>query len=180
MATLGKRLAKARKKKGWKQIDLAVALGDRYSQSLISQIERGRSGISTDGLAKAARELGVSADYLLCLVDDHESAALPTPVGGDSRATHLSRLSEDSTGYSTDTPGILHILQLAGISFANKGSIVPSKIESFPVSRDYLARHQIDPSQARIAEVEGQSMYPLCLEVRSSWLTLPEHGWRTT
>ena len=61
------RLAEARKRAGLTQVDLAKAL-DR-NQSAISHIERGHIGRMADLLRNAARELGVSADYLLGLTD---------------------------------------------------------------------------------------------------------------
>ena len=64
VSIFGQRLADARKRAGLSQVELAVALGDRYSQSVISDVERGRSGLLIDGLTNAARELGVSLDYL--------------------------------------------------------------------------------------------------------------------
>ena len=71
---LGKRLAEARKKAGLDQVDLAVALGDRYDQPMISRVESGNRTLRLDGLVKAAQELKVSIDYLLGLTDD------PTPA----------------------------------------------------------------------------------------------------
>ena len=70
---LGDRLSAARKSKSLTQWDLAVALGDRYTQSMISAVERGHSSLSLDGAANAAKELEVSLDWLVSLTDD------PTP-----------------------------------------------------------------------------------------------------
>ena len=64
------------------QTDLAVALGERYSQSMISQVERGRSSLLLDGLVAAANELNVSADYLLGLSDDPKPSSFSLPVLG--------------------------------------------------------------------------------------------------
>ena len=63
----------ARKRAGLRQIELAVALGERYDHSVISAVEHNRSSLRTDGLTRAAHALGVSTDYLLGLADD------PTP-----------------------------------------------------------------------------------------------------
>ena len=68
---LGERLREARERAGRQQIDVAVAL-NRH-RTLINKVEQGNSSLSVEGLAKAAVELGVSADYLLGLTDD------PTP-----------------------------------------------------------------------------------------------------
>ena len=66
-AVFGRRLAQARKRAGLTQVDLAAAL-DR-DRSLISHLERGQTGKMADVLRNVARELGVSADYLLGLTD---------------------------------------------------------------------------------------------------------------
>ena len=68
---LGERLREARERAGRQQIDVAVAL-NRH-RTLINKVEQGNSSLSVEALAKAAVELGVSADYLLGLTDD------PTP-----------------------------------------------------------------------------------------------------
>lgn len=68
-----RRRAAARKRAHLRQVDLKVALGDRYDQSMISHLESGHSVLLLDGAVKAARELGVSLDYLVGLTD------APTP-----------------------------------------------------------------------------------------------------
>ena len=72
--TLGRRLAQARKCIGLGQVELAVAMGDRYDQKAVSAVECGRSGLLMDGLKNGAKELGVSTDWLLGLTDDPRSA----------------------------------------------------------------------------------------------------------
>ena len=62
-----KRLAQARKRAGLTQVDLAAAL--ERDQSSISHLERGHMGRTAELLRNTARELGVSADYLLGLTD---------------------------------------------------------------------------------------------------------------
>ncbi len=62
-----RRLVQARKRAGLTQTDLAKAL-DR-DQSMISYLERGHTGKMAELLRNLARELGVSADYLLGLTD---------------------------------------------------------------------------------------------------------------
>ena len=49
-------------------------MGADYTQSAISQIENGRTGISVERLVDCARALGVSLDYLCGLTDE------PTPT----------------------------------------------------------------------------------------------------
>ena len=88
---LGERLASARKNKGLTQMDLAVALGDRYTQSMISMVEKGHSLLLLDGATKAAEELEVSLDWLVGLSND------PTPP--------TSREGSPSDGETRSPPG---------------------------------------------------------------------------
>ena len=71
---LGQRLAELRKRAGMAQVELAVAMGDRYNQQMISHVENGRAAVRIDGLVRCAEALDVSTDYLLGLTDD------PTPA----------------------------------------------------------------------------------------------------
>ena len=58
------RIAEARRRVGMKQVDLAVAIGDGISQSMVSMIETGQNQQSFARAAKAAKALHVSLDYL--------------------------------------------------------------------------------------------------------------------
>ena len=78
---LGERLREARERAGRQQIDVAVAL-NRH-RTLINKVEQGNSSLSVEALAKAAVELGVSADYLLGLTDDPSPKA-PLPQPGEA------------------------------------------------------------------------------------------------
>ena len=127
---IGDRLAAARKRGGLTQVELAVALGDRYNQQMISHVERGRSSLLVDGLVSVSKELSVSADYLVGLTED--------PVPSD----------------------LVSIQQFEGITGARQGNVSLSKLERFPVSSNFLTNHKIDPHNARFIEVRGQSMYP--------------------
>ena len=71
---IGKRLAESRKRVGLSQHRLAVELGERYSQPMISMVESDRKALRFDGMVQAARILEISTDYLAGLTDD------PTPV----------------------------------------------------------------------------------------------------
>ena len=67
MALAG-RVTQARERKGWSQRELATRLGARHTT--VNEIERGkRKWVRSDMLAKLARELGVSTDWLLELYD---------------------------------------------------------------------------------------------------------------
>ena len=103
VTVIGERLAIARKKAGLAQVELAVAMGDRYDQKMVSHVERGRSNLRFEGAVKAARELGVSLDYLAGLTDD------PTPAAQLSKAVHAAEgnsryVSEDLATYPDGSP----------------------------------------------------------------------------
>ena len=72
---IGERLLELRRRAGLTQTQLAVALGDRYTGSMISMVEHNHSALLLDGATKAAEVLNVSLDYLTGLTDD------PTPLG---------------------------------------------------------------------------------------------------
>ena len=79
---LGERLAKARKRAGMLQADLAAAMGPRYDRPMIVHIEAGRKHPRLEGLARAAQALGISTDYLLGLTGE-DPGSDPTPCPGD-------------------------------------------------------------------------------------------------
>lgn len=58
----GARIAKIRKDRGIRSVDLAEAVG--VSQPHISNIERGRDTVSSDLLARIAEHLGVAPEQL--------------------------------------------------------------------------------------------------------------------
>ena len=72
---IGERLEKSRKDRGLTQTELAVEMGDRYNAPMISMVENGSANLLLDGAVNAARELGVSLDYLVGLADDPTPAA---------------------------------------------------------------------------------------------------------
>ena len=69
-------------------MDLAVALGDRYTQSMISLVENGRSLLLLDGAIRAAKELDVSLDWLVGLSNDPSisTSRAPQPSTGVGEA----------------------------------------------------------------------------------------------
>ena len=82
---LGARLLESRKRVGLSQHRLAVKLGERYSGTMISHVEHGRSNLLLDGAVRAAQALGVSLDYLTGLTDD------PTPSEARARDEERKR-----------------------------------------------------------------------------------------
>ena len=142
---------------GMRQADLAAALGTRYDHSVISRVERNLSALLADGLAKAAKVLGVSADYLLGLTDN------PTPS-----ARLLPALVPASHG--TGVVALRDVRAAAGW-----GAVVESEpvIGHMAFPRRWLERHRLQPDRCSVIEVIGDSMEPFLED--GSWI-LVDHG----
>ena len=142
---IGDRLAAARKKKGLTQIELAAALGSRYNQQMISHVERGRSTLRVDGLINVARELNVSADYLLGLTDDPASAVDRVPADLDSEPGNVE---------------FVRIRQDYELPDWTEGNVIKPKVRALFLPRHLLEQMGITSEFVRIFEITGQSMYP--------------------
>ena len=154
---LGKRLAAARKRAGIPQVELAVALGKRYNQSMISNVETGRSALLLDGATKAARELNVSLDYLVGLTDD------PTPAA--ARSAKVRELDDVSARPRSDTPhaGIRRVALTEDTSALAAGSGIAADeyvVDYVPFRDDWLRNHSLNPARCQVTYVSGRSMEP--------------------
>ncbi len=155
---LGRRLAAARERAGLKQVDLAVAIGDGYDQSMISHVEAGRKPIRFERATVAARELGVSLDYLAGLTDDPTpSAELAARVGelADEAALALSPEIREVPGAR---PIPVHRLGSA----AGSGALdLDETIKAYAYFRqDWLSKKGLIPNRCNIINVMGESMEP--------------------
>ncbi len=151
---LGQRLAKARRRAGLAQVELAAALGDRYSQSVISDVERGRSGLLFDGLTNAARELNVSLDYLAGLTDE------PTPAA-DRKGAPVRTIAESGAAYEASSDrSPVEILELASAAGAGTAVYDETPVGLLWFRNDWLRGLSIDPEQGNIISVRGASMEP--------------------
>ena len=188
---LGQRIAEARKRAGLRQVELAVALGDRYDHSVISRVESGQSGLRIDGLAKAAAELNVSADWLLGLTDDPTPSASRTgshvaSTHGDDSPVDTSAIAEAGAGRATaaeghrdshpiahtragynpdeanDQAGIwnLPIREVSPAAGSGADVFGEEVVGYVPFRKGWLAYHGIDPEQADVVQVSGESMEP--------------------
>ena len=147
---LGERLAACRKRSGLTQIELAVELGDRYSGSMISNVERNRSNLLLDGAIGAARVLGVSLDYLTGLTDD------PTPAPERSS-------TPDTNGHQPPTAHVRQRLR--------HGHAAPTKQEAATVAQPPASE---DKPPAWVEELRS-SLQESRVELRDALLReLPE------
>ena len=175
---IGNRLAEARKRAGLAQVELAVALGDRYNQQMISNVERERRNLRFDGAVKAANELGVSLDYLAGLTDDPTPAASRngspavsandggSPVPEKHANIDTRPVAETKPGYNldeaNDQDGIWNLPIREVRPAAGSGAEVFGEevVGYVPFRADWLKERSIDPAQADVVQVSGPSMEP--------------------
>ena len=151
---LGERIAQARKRRGIAQIDLAVAMGDRYDAPMISNVEANRRSLRLDGLANAARELQVSTDWLLGLTDD----PTPFPVNRDSPN---SAVAETKERYEADGEGTLARLDEVAAAAGSGAEVYDETVTAkVPFRSSWLRRNRINPRHCNIISVRGDSMEP--------------------
>ena len=140
----------ARKRAGLRQIELAVALGERYDHSVVSAVEHNRSSLRIDGLTRAAHALGVSTDYLLGLTDDPTPAAerdpkaLPFP-GPDDEYESVRRYNAEDLRLA------------AGVRAFIDREPTPSEIR---FRKDWLQTHALAAKNLMLINVIGDSMFP--------------------
>ncbi len=139
---LGDRLAASRKRAGLTQVELAVALGDRYDRAMISMVETKRSGLLLDGATKAAQALNVSLDYLVGLTDD------PAP------AAELAHQEAD--------PELAWVGKYGVLGSAGPGAFVDSEhvVKQIGFRRDWLRKKGLNPAKCSVIDVNGDSMEP--------------------
>lgn len=130
---LGKRVKQARERAGMTQSELG-AVFDKTG-SLVTKIETGHSGLRWPALAKVARVLRVSSDWLIGLTDD------PTPVA-DSLVDYVP------------------VHRSATIAGVNKGNVFAQDTGVIPFRRSWLDLTEIDPAAANVFRVHGDSMAP--------------------
>ena len=151
---LGERIAESRRRAGLAQIDLAVAIGrDRTS---ITHVEAGRSRLRLEGAAAAARELGVSLDYLVGLTDD------PTPAA--QRVPEVSAAAEPVPAYEADSEAVplrhIEVVELAVAAGAGAEAISETVTDRIAFRTNWLTRQGINPVQSVVITVAGESMEP--------------------
>jgi len=164
---LGERLARARKRAGMKQVELAVALGDRYDHTVISAVEHNRSSLRLDGAVNVARTLGVSLDYLTGLTDDWTPAAeLAERLGAaEAAVAHAAVLRPDYSPVRLVTGG--------AVGGGAEGDAEHARADGYvPFRNDWLAKHSLDPQRCSVIPVIGKSMEP---DIQDGAVVLVDH-----
>lgn len=87
---IGARIKAQRKERGLTREGLSALTG--YSESFLQEVERGRSGLSSESLKRISTALGVTADYLLNGVSTPE-------VLMDSITRKLQSLDQETLPY---------------------------------------------------------------------------------
>ena len=162
MTILGQRVREARKRAGLLQVDLAAALGDRYAHNDISRVESGERGLRLDGLVNAAKELRVSADYLLGLTDDPTPAA--QRLGAEAQGP-INGIAETPAGYDPSDYAASDRRPAEVLEIASAAGVGAEVFDETPVGllwfrNDWLASHAIDPKQCNVISIQGDSMEP--------------------
>ena len=157
MTTVGKRLLKARKLRGFSQLQLAT--GTSNTRPLISIVEQGRSNLSVANLTAAATALGVSVDFLCGLTTD------PTPARQLARervdsATRVRDLEQQQAYVpAADDADYVGVSVLAGAVVEHERITGRVKFR-----RECLARHGLAAGDCRVIQVLGESMEPPLLD----------------
>ena len=120
-------------------------------------VEHNHRALLFDGATKAARELGVSLDYLAGLTDNPEPAA--------TLAAKVSELEDASARPRSDTPhaGIHRIALTEDTAALAAGSGIAADeyvVDYVPFRDDWLSSHDLKPAHCQVTYVSGRSMEP--------------------
>lgn len=152
LETIGKRVSDARRKKGLSQTELATAI--MCSQNNISKIERGISGANLENLARIAKALDVTEDYLLLRSE--------FPTYADEVRDAVGKMQRADALW---TEFIRHIALYAGFEMREEASSYnPSDTDS-PYMRflhdggeDYLSLSDVNDLIAEVTKHAGLSL----------------------
>ena len=153
---IGIRIAEARRQAGIKQVELAAALGDGISRSMVSMIETGENQPSWARTKGAAQVLHVSLDWLAGLTDD------PAPADERQANTKLvSYLLNGDGPPAADGPyRPVPVRELAAAAGGGAVDLDETIRGWLYFRREWLDRQAIDPTQADVIQVRGESMEP--------------------
>ena len=135
---LGQRVKQARERAGMTQSELG-AVFDKTG-SLVTKIETGHSGLRWPALAKVARVLRVSSDWLIGLTDDPTAAA-----------------DREALRCTVDFVPVHKSVAVAGVT---KGTVYTMDSGVIPFRRSWMELQGIDWDGAQVFRVHGDSMEP--------------------
>ena len=153
---VGERLTKARQHSGITQAGLALALGPRYDQTMVSHVEAGRKGLRLDGAIRAAEVLGVSLDYLTGLSDDPTPATQLSEQLSVYAPAHLKKRGASDAAIYRDIP----VLEIAAAAGGGATVLDETPVGRISFQQDWLNRNDINALQSVIIKVQGESMEP--------------------
>ena len=150
---IGSNLKRARGNRGLRALGKSVGI----SHASLSQFEHALHEPAAGTLGRLARELEVSADYLLGLTDTPEPAA--------TLAAKVRELDDAGALARTDTPhaGIHRIALTEDTAALAAGSGVAADeyvVDYVPFRDDWLRSHGLNPAHCQITYVSGRSMEP--------------------
>ena len=124
---------------------------------MVSRVESGQRRLRFDGATEAARELGVSLDYLAGLTDTPEPAA--------TLAAKVSELEDAGALARSDTPhaGIRRVALTEDTAALAAGSGIAADeyvVDYVPFRDDWLSSHNLKPAHCQVTYVSGRSMEP--------------------
>lgn len=93
---IGETIRELRKEKGYRQEELAKAIG--YSKSVLSKIENGKISPTLDILFRLAEKLGVNLEYILCDTLDTEDYQLAAIKSFIERFVRITTINEYFNG----------------------------------------------------------------------------------
>ena len=160
-ARLGERLAWARNREGLAQVELGVAMGDRYDQKAVSAVECGRNGLRLDGLANAAKELSVSTDWLLGLTDDPRPAT--DLLSYIDNLAHMTTEQRNGSAVLTDSSATdcpVRVLEVASVVGGCAEVYEETPIGALWFREDWLRERGINAILCNVIRVAGDSMEP--------------------
>ena len=122
---------------------------------MVSRVESGQRRLRFDGATEAARELGVSLDYLAGLTD--------TPAPAATLAAKVRELDDAGALATSDSREFRPVLltQGTGIAAGAGANAADERVlGSLAFRDDWLKRHGLNTAQCRVIEVIGDSMEP--------------------
>ena len=170
---VGERIAKGRRRRGWYQKDLALAIG--RSESLVSQVERGIIPLDSLELAESiATALRLDVKYVLaldvrCSALQKQTAPTPLAASDPAEANWMSMLRRmfvaSAGGVLADAALGTSWIGALGASGSSRPMVDPSTLDDMrTVGSVYRSSYRAVPSEALLPLAIGQIRLAFSLE----------------